>query len=341
MPVAIISGISGQDGSYLAELLLEKGYEVHGFIRPTSSLANIRNLTGDGASLSLHKVDLSDSDALAELFSKIQPDEFYHLAAQSSVALSFAEPQTTLADVAGVTLNLLETCRKLEKPPRFFNATSSEVYGVPAKTPQTEATPFRPVNPYGCAKAFATNLCCVYRECHRLFVVNGILYNHESPRRGEAFVTRKIASAAARIANGSGEILELGNLDSERDWGWAPEFVEAMWKTLQYPSSADYILATGTSTTVRAFARAAFGQAGIQLEFSGTGTNETAFDTSNGKTVLRVNPEFFRPIDSHRLIGKHTHAQNTLGWFPDIVGTEVALALTSAETSLIRKQDHP
>lgn len=333
MPTALISGITGQDGSYLAELLLEKGYEVHGLVRRSSQFnrARIEHLREKGNSLTLHYADLHDQTTLRRIFTKVQPDEFYHLAGQSHVGLSFDIPESTVAETAIATLSLLEICRDLKTPPRFFHAASSEVFGVPADSPQTEETSFRPVNPYGCSKAFAANLCRVYREAHRMFVVNGILYNHESPRRGESFVTRKIASTVARIATGSEEILELGNLDSERDWGWAPQFVDAMWRTLQQPVADDYILATGTITTVREFAIAAFKEASIELEFSGKDTNEKAIDVASGKTLLQVNAKFFRPVDSHRLSGDPSKAKMKLNWEHDISGTRVAGLLTRIE----------
>jgi GDPmannose 4,6-dehydratase len=228
-------------------------------------------------------------------------------------------------------LGLLEICRDLDSPPRFFHAASSEIFGVPTTSPQTEETPFRPVNPYGCAKAFAANLCRVYREAHGMFVVNGILYNHESPRRGESFVTRKIASTVARIAKGSSEVLELGNLDSERDWGWAPQFVDASWRTLQQATADDYILATGTSTTVRNFTSAAFREAGINLSFVGKGEQEQGVEPSTGRVLLTVNSKFFRPVDSQSLVGDPSKAKARLEWCPDVTGRDVASALTRAE----------
>jgi GDPmannose 4,6-dehydratase len=331
--VALISGITGQDGSYLAELLLEKGYAVHGLVRRSSQFnrARIEHLRKDGKHLELHYADLGDQTTLRRIFTKVRPDEFYHLAGQSHVGLSFEIPESTVAETAVATLSLLEICRDLEKLPRFFHAASSEVFGVPTHFPQTEETPFRPVNPYGCAKAFAANLCSVYREAHNMFVVNGILYNHESPRRGESFVTRKIATTVARISKGSDEVLELGNLDSERDWGYAPQFVDAIWRTLQQTKADDYVIATGTSTTVRDFATAAFQEAGIELEFSGQGENEQAIDSKSGKPLLRVNPKFFRAVDSHQLLGDPTKAKQILDWIPNISGIKVAELLTRAE----------
>jgi GDPmannose 4,6-dehydratase len=336
---ALISGITGQDGSYLAELLLEKGYAVHGLVRRSSQFnrARIEHLRKEGKSLELHYADLSDQTTLRRLLSKIKPDEFYHLAGQSHVGLSFEIPESTVAETAIATLSLLEICRDLNSPPRFFHAASSEIFGIPAQSPQNEDTPFRPVNPYGCAKTFATNLCRVYREAHNMFIVNGILYNHESPRRGESFVTRKIASTVARISKGSDEVLELGNLDSERDWGYAPQFVDAIWRTLQQTTADDYVLATGTSTTVRQFATAAFQEAGIELQLSGQGESEQAINSKTGKLLLRVNPKFFRPVDSHQLLGDPSKAKEKLGWVPNISGVKVSQLLTKSEIEQVRE----
>ena len=338
MKKALISGITGQDGSYLAELLLDKGYAVHGLVRRSSQFnrERIEHLRAQGKSLELHYADLGDQTTLRRIFNKVQPDEFYHLAGQSHVGLSFEIPESTVAETAVATLSLLEICRDMETPPRFFHAASSELFGVPDSYPQTEETPYRPVNPYGCAKAFAANLCRVYREAHSMFIVNGILFNHESPRRGESFVTRKIAKTVARIHSGSDEILELGNLNSERDWGYAPEFVEAIWLTLQPSLADDFVLATGTSTTVRDFARAAFLEAGIELDFQGIGENETATDRKSGRTLLRVNPKFFRRVDSHRLVGDPSKADRTLHWKPNTTGTRVAQLLTRADIELLK-----
>lgn len=293
--------------------------------------SRIDHLREGNSPLHLHYADLGDHTTLRRIFNRIRPDEFYHLAGQSHVGLSFDIPESTVAETAVATLGLLEICRDLNYPVRFFHAASSEVFGVPEDSPQTEETPFRPVNPYGCAKAFAANLCRVYREAHGMFVVNGILYNHESPRRGESFVTRKIATTVARIAKGSGEILELGNLDSRRDWGWAPQFVEGIWKSLQMEKAEDYLFATGTSTTVRDFAIEAFREAGIEVKFSGKGEAETAIDQRSGQLVLSVNPRFYRPVDSHRLEGNPTKAGDNLAWKPDVSGSQVAIALTRAE----------
>lgn len=339
MKKALISGITGQDGSYLAELLLGRGYQVHGLVRRSSQFnrGRIDHLRMAEKSPELHYADLSDHTTLRRIFTRVQPDEFYHLAGQSHVGLSFDIPESTVSEAAISTLTFLEICRDMPSPPRFFHSSSSEIFGIPDHSPQNEDTPFLPVNPYGCAKAFATNLCRVYRAAHGMFVSNGILYNHESPRRGENFVTRKIASTVARIAEGSEEVLELGNLDSVRDWGWAPEYVEAIWKCLQTDKPDDFVLATGTSTSVREFVIAAFEQAGIGAVFHGVGDSEYAVHAESGKPLLRVNRHFFRPIDSHHLSGDSSMARTHLGWNPTIVGAQVARELTSAEMHGLRR----
>ncbi len=334
---ALITGITGQDGSYLAELLLEKGCEVHGVVRRSSMFnrTRIEHLrqrgAAAGAELSLHYADLTDHTTLRRLIQRVRPDELYHLAGQSHVGLSFEIPESTFQEVAASTLALLEICRDLDHPPRIYHAASSEVFGSPDRMPQTEDTPFRPVNPYGCAKAAAASLCRVYREAHGLYVCSGIAYNHESPRRGENFVTRKITAAAARIAAGSAEVLELGNLDSGRDWGWAPDYVEGMWRMLQQPAAGDYILATGVLTTVREFAVAAFAALGMTLDFDGEGLGETARDRASGRCVLRVDPRFYRPQEALGLVGDASRARERLGWRSQISGREVAERMARAE----------
>jgi GDPmannose 4,6-dehydratase len=337
VPTALITGITGQDGSYLTELLLNKGYTVHGIVRRASSFnrSRIEHLRLDpaieGKRLFLHYADLTDTTTLRRLLVRIQPEEMYHLAGQSHVGLSFEIPESTCQETAMATLALLEICRDLAKPPRFFHAASSELFGTPESSPQTEATPLRPTSPYGCAKAFAAQLCRVYREAHGLFVCSGIAYNHESPRRGENFVTRKITAAAARIAAGATEVLELGNLDAGRDWGWAPEFVEAMWCMLQQPEASDYVLATGTATTVRDFARAAFEEAGIPIAFEGQGTQEIARHAQTGHLIVKVNPRFYRAADPVGLIGNPAHAARVLGWHPQVSGAAVAREMAKRE----------
>lgn len=332
MPRALITGITGQDGSYLADLLLDKGYEVHGMVRRASMFnrSRIEHLRDDpgiyGKSLFLHYADLTDTTTLRRLLSRVKPEELYHLAGQSHVGLSFEIPESTCQESATATLALLEICRDLTSPPRVYHAASSEIFGSPDRAPQSEETAHRPVSPYGCAKAFATNLCRVYRESFGLFVCNGVAYNHESPRRGENFVTRKIVTTAARIAAGSGEVLELGNLDAERDWGFAPEYVEAMWRMLQQDMADDYILATGTSTSVRDFAAAAFTAVGIHLAFEGQETGEVGRDRATGRILVRVNPRFYRAADPAHLVGNPAKARECLGWSAAIAGPAVAEA---------------
>ena len=337
MPTALLTGITGQDGSYLAELLLDRGYLVHGMVRRASlfNRSRIEHLRADPSvydkRLFLHYGDLDDVTTLRRILVRARPDEIYHLAGQSQPGLSFEIPESTVREAGTSSLSLLEIIRDLEKAPKVFMASSSEIFGNPDTEIQDESTPYRPVNPYGCAKAFATQLGRVYREAHGLYICNGIPYNHESPRRGESFVTRKITAAAARIAQGSPEILELGNLDSARDWGYAPEYVEAMWSMLQQPAADDYLRATGTSTTVREFAEAAFESAGIPIEFEGSDTAEVGRARMSGAVVVRVNPRYYRPVDPVRLVGNSAKARRNLGWSAKIVGPQVAMAMIEAE----------
>lgn len=302
-PIALITGITGQDGSYLTELLLARGYVVHGLVRRASlfNRSRIEHLRHDpaigGKTLFLHYGDLNDTTSLRRLFRQIKPSEVYHLAGQSHVGLSFEIPEATVQEVANATLGLLEILRDQEHPVKFYHAASSEIFGAPATDPQDEETPLRPTSPYGCAKAFATNLSRVYRDAYGLFVSNGIAYNHESPRRGENFVTRKISLAVARIARGLQEELPLGHLDVSRDWGYAPEYVEAMWRMLQQPKPADYVLATGESHTLADFLEAAFAAAGLDW-----------------RKYVKVDRRFVRPAEPVRLVGDARKAQAELGW---------------------------
>lgn len=337
MNIATITGITGQDGSYLAELLLEKDYEVHGIVRRTSVLerSRIEHLRSDptiyNKRLFLHYCDLADGTTFRRILKKTKTSEIYHLAGQSQPGLSFEIPESTVMEVANATLGLLEMVRDMDTPPRVFLAASSEVFGTPVEFPQTEQTPFRPMNPYGCAKAFTTHLARVYREAHRLHICNGIAYNHESPRRGESFVTRKITASAARIARGSEEVLMLGNLNAQRDWGYAPEYVVAMWKMLQADQADDFILATGTQTTVRDFARAAFEAASVKIAFEGEGVDEVARDHRTGKTVVACAEKFYRRLESSRLAGDPFKAERILAWTPKVVGTQLAEIMVAAE----------
>ena len=341
MKTALITGITGQVGSFLAEFLLGKGYEVHGIVRRASmyNRSRIEHLRADpdiyGSRLFLHYADLQDATPLRRLLCRVEPDEIYHLAGQSHVGLSFQIPESTVHEVAVATLSILEICRDLPKTPRFYHAASSEIFGSPEEFPQTEKTPYRPDNPYGCSKAFATQMVRGYRNAYGLFAVSGIAYNHESNRRGENFVTKKIARSAAELAMGREEPLVLGNLDSERDWGFASEYVEAMWLMLQAEVPRDLVLATGQSCSVRAFAKAAFLAAGIQLRFEGSGEDEIGVDEKTGKVLLRVSRDFYRKVDTVRLVGDPEPAREAIGWSARTIGCEVAKEMVRAELSTL------
>src|SRR3954469_19390048 len=302
---ALITGITGQDGSYLAELLLGKGYRVHGVVRRTSNLlrSRIEHLRGDDAvynkSLFLHYGDLSDVTTLRRIFSEVGPAEIYHLAGQSHVGLSFEIPESTCEEVGMATLRLLEIVRDQPQPVRFYHASTSEIFGRTSEAPQTEETPFLPATPYGCAKAFATQLVRVYRQSYAMFACNGILYNHESPRRGENFVTQKIARSVARIARGQQQELTLGDLESRRDWGHARDYVAAMWLMLQQESADDYVIATGETHSVRDFVQAAFAVVDLPWE-----------------KFVKQSASFTRPADPGRLVGSAEKARRVLGWTP-------------------------
>lgn len=326
--VALITGITGQDGSYLAELLLDKGYRVHGVVRRTSNLlrSRIEHLRRDEKiyehRLFLHYGDLSDGTTLRRIFAEARPREIYHLAGQSHVGLSFEIPESTCEEVGMATLRLLEIMRDQPQPIRFYHAASSEIFGHGAEMPQTEATPFRPASPYGCAKAFATQLAQVYRQSYNLFVCNGILYNHESPRRGENFVTRKIARAAARIARGLDRELTLGNLEGRRDWGHAQDYVGAMWLMLQHNVPDDYIVATGETHSVREFVEAAFATVNLPSE-----------------KFVKHDRAFNRVADPAMLVGDSKKIRHTLGWKPsknfhDLVREMVEAELAAIDNSI-------
>jgi GDPmannose 4,6-dehydratase len=351
MKTALILGITGQDGSYLAELLIARGYAVHGVVRRASlfNRARIEHLRNseikgggkgrEGGRLALHYSDLTDAPSLRRIIQQVQPDEIYHLAGQSHVGLSFEIPEVTLEENATATLALLEILRDLGRPVRFYHAASSELFGAPAAAPQHEGTPFHPVNPYGCAKAFGAQLVRVYRQAYGLFAVNGIAYNHESPRRGENFVTRKITLGAARIRAGLQQEIRLGNLDARRDWGWAPEYVEAMWRALQAKAPRDYILATGRACSVRDFAAAAFAELGLTLKFSGKGRAEVARRTDTGAVVIRVDPKFYRPVEAAHLVGDARLAKRTLRWQARTAGTAVARLMAAADYAALAAED--
>lgn len=324
MKKALITGITGQDGSYLAELLLEKGYEVHGMKRRSSSFNTQRidhiyqGVHDAGRRFHLHYGDLTDSTNLIRLIQEIQPDEIYNLAAQSHVKVSFDSPEYTAnADGLG-TLRLLEAIRilKLENQTKLYQASTSELFGLVQETPQKETTPFYPRSPYACAKIYGYWITVNYREAYGIYAVNGILFNHESPRRGETFVTRKITRAAVRIKLGMEEKLYLGNLSAKRDWGHAKDYVEGMWRVLQHPTPEDFVLATGVTTTIRDFCKMTFAELDIEIEFMGEGAQEKGIDKSTGKVLIEVDPRYFRPTEVELLLGDATKAREKLGWVP-------------------------
>jgi GDPmannose 4,6-dehydratase len=322
---ALITGITGQDGSYLTELLLQKGYAVHGIVRRTSNLlrSRIEHLRRDlkiyGKNLFLHYGDLSDSTTLRRIFREVAPGELYHLAGQSHVGLSFEIPESTCDEVGMATLRLLEIARDQSPGVKFYHASTSEIFGDASESPQTEETPMRPTSPYGCAKAFATQLARVYRQSYGMFVCNGILYNHESPRRGENFVTRKIARSVARIARGLDVDLVLGNLESKRDWGRAQDYVAAMWLMLQHERPDDYVVATGEAHSVRDFVEAAF--AVVDLPWEKYVKQDRAFD---------------RPIEPARLVGRADKIQKTLGWKPSGSFQQLVREMVETEVELLK-----
>jgi len=326
--IALITGITGQDGSFLAEFLLEKGYEVHGIMRRSSSFntERIEHLYLDEwvrdmkqkRLVNLHYGDMTDSSSLVRILQIVQPDEVYNLAAQSHVKVSFDVPEYTAeADAIG-TLRLLEAVRILgmEKKTRIYQASTSELYGLVQEIPQKETTPFYPRSPYGVAKLYGFWITKNYRESYGMYAVNGILFNHESERRGETFVTRKITLAAARISLGLQDKLYLGNLDSLRDWGYAKDYVECMWLILQHPTPEDFVIATGEYHTVREFAALAFKNAGIELKWEGKGVEEKGLDAKTGKILVEVDPKYFRPAEVEQLLGDPTKARTLLGWNP-------------------------
>lgn len=328
MPTALITGITGQDGSYLAEFLLDKGYEVHGIIRRSSSFntARIEHLYLDEwvrdmhrrRLLTLHYGDMTDSSSLIRIIGEVRPDEIYNLAAQSHVKVSFDVPEYTADVDATGTLRLLEAIRVLglEKQCRVYQASTSELFGKVRQVPQNEDTPFYPRSPYAVAKMYSFWIMKNYRESYGMYTANGILFNHESPRRGENFVTRKITLAAARIAHKRQDKLYLGNLDALRDWGYAADYVECMWLILQQPQPDDFVIATGEYHTVRDFTTRAFARAGINLRWEGSGLDEKGIDTDTGRTLVEVDPRFFRPAEVEQLLGDPSKARTTLGWNP-------------------------
>ena len=327
---ALITGVTGQDGSYLAELLLEKGYEVHGMIRRSSVdyRERIAHLEGQPG-FHLHYGDLSDSSSIFQLVATIRPDEVYKLAAQSHVQVSFDVPEYTADVVATGVLRVLEAVRLcgLTKTCRIYQASTSELYGKVEEVPQSETTPFHPYSPYAVAKQYGYWIVREYREAYGMFACSGILFNHESERRGETFVTRKITLAAARIAQGKQDKLLLGNLSSLRDWGYAKDYVECMWLILQHDKPDDFVIATGVQHSVREFAQLAFRHAGIEVQFKGEGLDEKGYDAKTGKVVIEVSPDFYRPTDVVNLWGDPTKAKTVLGWNPQKTSFEELVAL--------------
>lgn len=350
MKKALISGITGQDGSFLAEFLLQKGYEVHGILRRSSSFntARIEHLYFDEwvrdmkqkRLINLHYGDMTDSSSLIRIIQQVQPDEIYNLAAQSHVKVSFDVPEYTAETDAVGTLRMLEAVRILgmENRTKIYQASTSELFGKVQEVPQKETTPFYPRSPYGVAKQYGFWITKNYRESYGMFAVNGILFNHESERRGETFVTRKITLAAARIAQGFQDKLYLGNLDSLRDWGYAKDYVECMWLILQHDTPEDFVIATGEMHTVREFATLAFREAGIELRWEGEGVNEKGIDIKTGKVTVEVDPKYFRPAEVELLLGDPTKAKTLLGWNPMQTSfQELVRIMTAHDMKFVKK----
>lgn len=345
MKKALISGITGQDGSYLAEQLLEKGYEVHGIIRRSSSFNTSRidhlysNPYYEGV-FKLHYGDVTDSSNINRLLDKISPDEIYNLAAQSHVKVSFDIPEYTAQVDALGTLRFLDAIKEvgLKDKTKFYQASTSELYGKVQQTPQTEETPFYPRSPYGVAKLYGYWCVVNYRESYDIHASNGILFNHESPRRGETFASRKITRAVGRIKAGLQDCLYLGNLDARRDWGYAPEYTDMMWRMLQQEVPDDYVCATGETHTLREFCYKSFNHAGITLRFAGSEENEVGYDDATGKELIKIDPRYFRPAEVDLLLGDATKAKNVLGWEPKVKFDELVKIMTNADIELAKKE---
>jgi len=339
---ALITGITGQDGSYLVEQLLQKGYEVHGIIRRASSFntGRIDHLYKDrhnkDVKLFLHYGDLTDSSNLNRLLEKIDPDEIYNLAAQSHVKVSFEVPEYTAEVDAIGTLRFLDAIKETGIKTRFYQASTSELYGLVQEVPQKETTPFYPRSPYAVAKLYAYWIIINYREAYNIFACNGILFNHESPRRGETFVTRKITQAAAKIKVGKQDKLFLGNLDAKRDWGYAPEYADAMWRMLQLDKPDDFVIATNETHSVREFVEIAFAELGMNIEWKGKGINEKGIDKQSGKTLIEVDKEYFRPTEVEMLIGDYSKAKRLLGWQPTVKFNELVKMMVKADWEKLR-----
>jgi len=340
---ALITGITGQDGSYLAELLLSKGYEVHGIIRRASTFNTHRidhlykDRHNEKVRLFLHYGDMTDSSNLNRILEKVEPDEIYNLAAQSHVKVSFEVPEYTAEVDALGTLRFLDAIKDTGLKTKFYQASTSELFGKVQDVPQNELTPFYPRSPYGVAKLYAYWITVNYREAYNIFACNGILFNHESPRRGETFVTRKITMAVTRIAAGLQDKLYLGNLDAKRDWGYAPEYVEGMWKMLQHSNPEDFVLATGKTSTVREFASLAFKYMGIEIEWQGSGATEKGVDKSKGRVLVEVDPDYYRPTEVDLLIGDASKAKKLLDWEPKVALEELVSIMVKEDWEKVKR----
>ncbi len=344
MKKALITGITGQDGSYLTELLLEKGYEVHGVLRPSSSIRTARidhlfnDVTINFKKLFLHYGDLNDTTNISSLIREVEPDEVYNLAAQSHVRISFELPELTAETDALGTLTILEAIRKqgLGNKTKFYQASTSELYGKVQETPQSEQTPFYPRSPYGVAKLYSFWIIKNYREAYDMFAVNGILFNHESERRGYNFVTRKITTGLSRIKLGQQEVLELGNLDAKRDWGYAKEYVEAMWLMLQHDTPEDFVIATGETHSVREFVEICCQELDISLGWEGEGLEEIGVDKKTCKPIIKINPRLFRPTEVDLLLGNPTKAKEKLNWEAKTKFADLAKLMVQADYKLLK-----
>lgn len=336
---ALITGITGQDGSYLAEQLLDKGYKVHGMIRRSSSFntSRINHIYND---LRLYYGDVTDTSNVNRLLEKIAPDEIYNLAAQSHVRVSFDVPEYTAQVDALGTLRFLDAIKEvgLKDKTRFYQASTSELYGKIQECPQTEKTPFYPRSPYGVAKIYGYWIVVNYRESYGIHCSNGILFNHESPRRGETFVSRKITRAVGRIKEGLQDCLYLGNLDAKRDWGYAPEYTDMMWRMMQQDTPEDYVCATGETNTIRRFCKESFKEVGIDIEFRGEDVEEEGIDTKTGKALVKIDPRYFRPAEVDLLLGDATKAKEKLGWEPKVKFDDLVKIMTKADWELARKE---
>jgi len=345
MKKALITGITGQDGSYLAELLLEKGYEVHGIVRRSSSFNTgridhiINNEKYRGRFL-FHHGDVTDASNLNRLLEKIHPHEIYNLAAQSHVKVSFEIPDYTAQVDALGTLRFLDAIRETHIETKFYQASTSELYGKAQEIPQTEKTPFYPRSPYGVAKLYGYWIIVNYREAYDIFACNGILFNHESPRRGETFVTRKITRAAVRIKEGLQDTLFLGNLNAKRDWGYAPEYVEGMWMMMQQNEPSDYVMATGENHTIREFAELAFNELDIEIEWQGTGEDEIGIDSRSGKKIILIDEKYYRPTEVKQLLGDATKAKEKLGWEPKTSFIDLVKIMVNADLEKVKRKGY-